>query len=189
MGFLKVLFILFCLFHGFLVLLALIRVAYQRLLFFLMLKSTVRQISSITVKANPMRLLSWNKATKPSFVVETPDIIYVVKLCGALRRTDAFVFVDKSYWIKRQMIRGGRETAIKPRPLIMSSEIKMSYKQVKLIYLFTPKSLRYFKQVGNQVTRILPGDIAHDGAIHDADSFLSLLRNDAERRQQLYEVL
>lgn len=189
MGFIKVSLLLIGIGYCIWLLLALIRISIQRFLFFIKLKKTAVKMGLLSIKTNPGWMLSWNKATKPSFIIETPDSIYVVKLCGALRKTDAYIFIDKSLWIKRRMIRGGKDLEIKLSPLVIDNKINLSYKTVKTVYLFLPKASIYFIRFGNQLTRILPGDVVYDGTVHDADSFLTSLRHDAERRQESYEVL
>lgn len=188
MGFLKLLIIIYGSIYSFKLVSNLLRVVTQRLTFFINLKVLAKNSSLLAIKTKPTWLFSWNKARRPSFIVESLDTIYIVKLCGALRKTDTYIFTSPLQWIKHPLIRIYRDVEIPQKPLIIDDWIKMSYKANQIIYLFIPDAQMYFISSGNQLTGISACEVVHDGVIHSATTFLSLLRQQEEGSQG-YEAL
>ncbi len=177
MGFLKVIAIFFLTLYAFLFLYWFLRILFHRIVFFVKLKSLVKKSDSISIKTWPLALFSWNKAVNPSFTVETMDSIYVVKLCGAFIKRDCFFFESDGSWTKRSAwFRVGKSKTIKQKPVIISSDINESLKEVRLVYLFVPPALGYLIRVDGRLRPISHGENIGSGLLHSTRSFLLLLK-------------
>ncbi len=84
---------------------------------------------------------------------------------------------------EESLIRYYREMEIPQKPLVIDDWIKMSYKTSRIVYLFIPAARMYLVPSSTQLTQILEGQLAHNGVIQSGTTFLSLLRENEERRQ------
>ncbi len=165
-----------------------LKVFCKRLIFLFQIKSIARKYKNLTIKIKwPIYFFSWNKTVIPSLIVETPESIYLVKLCGSFRRLDFFIFVNSSHWIQRSF--WGATKNIRPKPLFVDSEIQESYKLLKIIYLFVPSSrLSNFAQTGRGLKKLSCGALIAGGLLYNANRFLLLLAEEGERSESFYDV-
>lgn len=185
MGFIKVIVIFVATLYTLLYTFWLLRILFHRMVFFVKLRFLVNKLDSLSLKVWPLAIFSWNKTVRPSFTVETTESIYVVKLCGSLIKRDIFTFESDGSWTKcSAWFRLGKKKTIEQKPVIISSDISESFKEVRLVYLFVPPALGYLIRVDGRLKPISHGENIGSGLLHSTRSFLSLLMEE-ERSNDL----